>query len=65
MKAKEYLNIFNKDEIDKLPVNYRLLTKTGGDRRFICFSDSVFYQSKIVVKDYYKPIILTNIKDSQ
>lgn len=59
MSEKTYLKIFNANDISLTPINYRLLSETGGDKRFISFCYSSFYQSNVFVKDYYKSIIST------
>lgn len=50
-------NILSQEDMDKLPVNYRLMQATGGEKRYVSFVSSNFYQTDYLqTKVFYKPI---------
>ncbi len=69
-EEKEILNYFGKALLEKLPVNYRLMQSTGGEKRYIKVVESNFYQTKVILThSFYKPIskppILSDAQDPE
>ncbi len=64
---KEIVDYFGEDLLNKLPVNYRLMQPTGGEKRFIKTVESKFYQTEfLLTNNFYKPISkLPLFNDSQ
>jgi hypothetical protein len=51
-----------KIRIEELPINYQFISETGGEKRFISFCQSDFYQAKVLVNNFYKPVVLSKFK---